>query len=87
MNHELNATQGVVRRHDQVGAFVSRISIDRRTFEVEEGADTIDPGVRYWNYTTQTYQSTGSPPGRTRATRATPSSRNPTPSPASAPRR
>jgi hypothetical protein len=33
MNHELNATQGVVRRHGQAGAFVSRFSIDRRTFE------------------------------------------------------
>lgn len=63
MNHELNATQGVVRRHGQAGAFVSRFSIDRRTFEVEVGADAIDPGVRYWNYTTQTYQSTGSPAG------------------------
>lgn len=42
---------------------MSRFSIDRRTFEVEVGADAIDPGVRYWNYTTQTYQSTGSPAG------------------------
>ena len=63
MNHELTGTQGVARRHGQAGAFVSTFSINRRTFEVEEGSDTIDPGVRYWNYVTQTYQSTGSPAG------------------------
>jgi hypothetical protein len=63
MNHELTGTTGVVRRHGQQGAFVSTFSIDRRTFEVEDGSDTIDPGVRYWNYVTQTYQSTGSPAG------------------------
>jgi hypothetical protein len=63
MNHELTPTQGVARRHGQPGAFVSTFSIDRRTFEVEGGSDTIDPGVRYWNYITQTYQSTGSPAG------------------------
>jgi hypothetical protein len=63
MNHELNATQGAVRHHGQTGAFVSTFSIDGRTFEVEEGSDTIEPGVRYWNYVTQTYQATGSPAG------------------------
>ena len=42
---------------------VSGVSIDSRSFEVEEGSDTIDPGVRYWNYVTQTYQATGSPAG------------------------
>jgi hypothetical protein len=63
MNHELRDTQGIVRRHGQKGAFVSTFSIDSKTFEVETGADTIDPGVRYWNYVTQTYQATGSPAG------------------------
>ena len=55
MNHELRDTQGIARRHGQAGAFVSTFSIDRKTFEIEEGSDTIDPGVRYWNYVTQTY--------------------------------
>ncbi len=63
MNHELRDTQGIARRHGQAGAFVSTFSIDRKTFEIDEGADTIDPGVRYWNYVTQSYQSTGSPAG------------------------
>jgi Bacterial protein of unknown function (DUF839) len=63
MNHELRDTQGVARRHGQKGAFVSTFSIDSKTFEVEHGSDTIDPGVRYWNYVTQTYQATGSPAG------------------------
>ena len=30
-NHELGATAGVVRRHGQKGAFVSKLRIDRRT--------------------------------------------------------
>lgn len=34
---------------------MSTFSIDSKTFEVEDGSDTIDPGVRYWNYVTQTY--------------------------------
>jgi hypothetical protein len=63
MNHELRGDQGVDRRHGQKGAFLSTFSIDSKTFEVEDGADTIDPGVRYWNYVTQTYQPTGSPAG------------------------
>ena len=63
MNHELRAEQGVVRRHGQKGAFVSTFSIDSKTFEVQDGKDTIDPGVRYWNYVTQSYQDTASPAG------------------------
>ena len=63
MNHELRDTQGIARRHGQPGAFVSTFSVDSRTFAVEEGSDTIDPGVRYWNYIAQSYQSTGSPAG------------------------
>jgi secreted PhoX family phosphatase len=63
MNHELTPAQGVPRRHGQPGAFVTTFSIDRKTFEVEEGSDTIDPGVSYWNYVTQAYQATGSPAG------------------------
>ena len=46
MNHELNDQSGIVRRHGQIGAFVSEWSIDRKSFEVEAGRDLIDPGVR-----------------------------------------
>jgi hypothetical protein len=63
MNHELNQTQGIVRAHGQLGAFVSRWEIDRRTLEVKEGSDLIRPGVQYWNYVTQRYQDTPSPAG------------------------
>ena len=63
MNHEIPATQGAVRRHGQKGAFVSELTIDRKTLEVEDGQDLVDPGVRFWNYVTQTYQGTPSPAG------------------------
>ena len=63
MNHEIAATQGIVRAHGQRGAFVSRLRIDPRTLEVEEGSDLIQPPVQYWNYVTQTYQDHGSPAG------------------------
>jgi hypothetical protein len=45
MNHEFNAAAGGVHRHCQKGAYVSTFSIDNRDFEVNEGHDTIDPGV------------------------------------------
>jgi uncharacterized protein DUF839 len=54
-NHELRNTQGVVRRHGQAGAFVSKLRIDRRTLEVETGRDFINPGVGFWDYVSQTY--------------------------------
>jgi hypothetical protein len=63
MNHEFNAVTGGVRRHGQKGAFVSTFRIDTTAFEVEEGIDTIDPGVRFWNYVTQQYGTVGSPGG------------------------
>jgi hypothetical protein len=63
MNHEFNAAFGGVHRHGQKGAYVSTFRIDSGTFEVEHGMDTIDPGVRYWNYVTQQYQATASPGG------------------------
>ena len=56
MNHELRPTDGAVRRHGQKGAFVSRLRIDRRSLEVTEGVDHIDPGVQYWDYVTQQYR-------------------------------
>jgi hypothetical protein len=66
MNHEfsINPTPaGGVHRHGQKGAYVSTFRIDARTFEVEEGLDTIDPGVRFWNYVTQQYETVASPGG------------------------
>jgi hypothetical protein len=63
MNHEFNAAVGGVHRHGQKGAYVSTFSIDSRDFEVEDGHDTIDPGVQYWDYVTQTYRATASTGG------------------------
>lgn len=59
MTHELGATQGVVRAHGQKGSFVSRWSIDRRTLEVDSGADLIDT-VAYWDYPSGTFGPTPS---------------------------
>jgi hypothetical protein len=56
MNHEIDARAGAVRRHGRRGAYVSTFGIDRKTLEVKEGSDTIDPGVRYWNYVTRRYE-------------------------------
>ena len=63
MNHELVATSGIVRRHGQRGAFVAKLEIDRRSFEVEEGSDLVDPGVTYWDYVSQTFGPTPSAGG------------------------
>ncbi|HEX7059716.1 MAG TPA: alkaline phosphatase PhoX [Solirubrobacterales bacterium] len=63
MNHELRNNQGVVRRHGKTGAFVSELEIDSDTYEVENGSDLIDPGIRYWDYLTQAYRSIPSSAG------------------------
>lgn len=63
MNHELRPTQGVVRRHGKIGAFVSELTIDSDSFEVEKGRDLIDPDVRYWDYPSQSYGPTPSSGG------------------------
>jgi hypothetical protein len=63
MNHELPAARGKVRRHGQKGAFVSKLEINSRSLAVEEGSDFINPGVTYWDYTTQTYGATPSAGG------------------------
>ena len=63
LNHELRTTQGIVRRHGQKGAFVSKLRIDADTLEVRRGSDLIDPGIRYWDYVTQTYSATASAGG------------------------
>ena len=64
MNHEISSNLGAVRRHGQAGAFVSELTIDRKSLEVEDGDDLVDPGVRFWNYPEQQYQSAPSPGGR-----------------------
>lgn len=63
MNHELRGTQGVVRKHGKIGAFVADLEIDSEGFEVEQGRDLIDSDIRYWNYLTQKYGPTPSPGG------------------------
>ncbi len=54
MNHELRPDRGIVRRHGTTGAFVSKLALgaDGR---VTEGSDFINPGVRFWNYVTNSY--------------------------------
>jgi hypothetical protein len=52
-----------VRAHGATGSFVARLVIDPRTLAVEEGSDLIQPGMQFWNYVTQQYQSTPSPGG------------------------
>jgi len=59
MNHELRDPLGLVRRHGQTGAFVSRWVIDPATLRVKEGADWINPGVQYWDYPSETYVTSG----------------------------
>jgi hypothetical protein len=41
MNHELRGTQGIVRAHGAIGAFVSKWTIDKKTFRVLHGEDLI----------------------------------------------
>ena len=71
-NHELQATAGVVRRHGQKGAFVSRFVIDRKTGRVKAGSDLIDPGVQYWDYPAGTYSAAPVPPAGAAAGTHTP---------------
>jgi uncharacterized protein DUF839 len=62
MNQELRGTQGVNRRHGVNGAFDSVWRIDPKTLEVEEGADLIDPTVRFWDYASDSYTDTATAP-------------------------
>jgi hypothetical protein len=59
MNHELRDTQGIARRHGQIGAFASRLVIDRRSLAVSHGSDFVDPGVRFWDYPSGSYVTSG----------------------------
>lgn len=54
MNHELRPTSGAARRHGQAGAFVSKLTIAKNG-TVTEGSDFINPGVKYWDYVTNSY--------------------------------
>jgi hypothetical protein len=63
MNHELPSNTGVVRAHGQAGSFVSKLEIDKGSFEVEEGSDFVQPGTTYWDYVSQTYGPTPSAGG------------------------
>lgn len=58
-NQELRDAQGIVRRHGQTGAFVSRWVINPKTLKVQSGSDFIDPGVTFWDYPNGTPVTTG----------------------------
>ena len=57
MNHELGQTSGTVRRHGEIGSFVSRLVLNPATLRVKAGKDWINPGVRYWDYASGGYAS------------------------------
>ena len=63
MNHELRDApgqeQGIVRRHGQIGAFVSRLVIDPKTLRIKHGSDLIGPGTSYWDYPNGGYVAAG----------------------------
>lgn len=64
VNHELRPAHGIARAHGQKGAFVSSWTIDPKTLKVTSGRDLIQPGIRYWNYTTGAYAAApGAPAG------------------------
>jgi hypothetical protein len=50
---------GIPRRHGQAGAFVSRWVIDPATLRVKEGSDWINPGVRFYDYLSGEYVTSG----------------------------
>jgi serralysin len=54
MNHELGATNGVVREHGQAGAFVSKLIIDKETMQVVSAGDLIQT-VHYYDRVTDSY--------------------------------
>jgi Ca2+-binding RTX toxin-like protein len=55
MNHELGATLGAVRDHGATGAFVSKLVVDKTTFEVKSATDLIQT-VNLYNSTTGLYE-------------------------------
>ncbi|MEZ5134944.1 MAG: hypothetical protein R2699_07795 [Acidimicrobiales bacterium] len=57
MNQELGASSGIVRKHGQKGAFVSRYVIDPTTHDVLHGSD-LTSVVTYFDRATGTYTTT-----------------------------
>jgi hypothetical protein len=58
MNHELQVTDGIPRRHGEKGAFISQLLVGTKNDKVVIGRDLINPGVRYWDYLTSSYTTT-----------------------------
>lgn len=54
MNHELGATQGIVRAHGAAGAFVSQWVIDKTTLQVLDVKDSIST-IKLWDDATGSF--------------------------------
>ena len=54
VNHELNSSQGIVRAHGGIGAFVSKWRVDKNTLAVLSGSDQIQTAF-LWNTGTMVY--------------------------------
>ncbi len=54
MNHELGATQGIVRAHGAAGSFVSQWVIDKTTLAVTDVKDSIT-NVQLWDDVTESF--------------------------------
>ena len=54
VNHELNSSQGIVRAHGGIGAFVSKWIVDKNTLAVLSGSDQIQTAF-LWNTGTMVY--------------------------------
>jgi hypothetical protein len=57
MNHEIGATQGIVRRHGQKGSFVSRLVVDPIDYSVRFGED-LNSVLYYWDPVGGVYTTT-----------------------------
>ncbi len=57
MNHELSGSLGITRAHGSIGAFVSKLIINKSTLTVQSASDLIQT-VNLWNPGTSTF-STG----------------------------
>ncbi len=58
MNHEIGATNGVVREHGSTGAFVSKLVINKETLEVTSASDLIKTVYTYDETTGQYVEGT-----------------------------
>ncbi len=61
MNHELTDDAGIVRRHGEQGAFISRLVINPDSGAVVRGRDLVS-SVRYYHYRTNSYSDTPGAP-------------------------